>query len=66
MMNNSGGHPVLISKRVCKDILLENENEVNFKNFLKKYSVKEVDVDDNSIFLNINTNEELIEFIKEK
>ena len=62
IMNNRGGHPVLISKRVCEDILLEKKNEVNFNNFLKRYSFKEVDVDDDSIFVNINTNEELVEF----
>jgi len=63
-MNNRGGHPVLISKRVCKDILIQKENDLNFSSFLKRYSTKEVDVDDDSIFKNINTNEELMEFIK--
>ena len=66
IIDSRGGHPVLISKQVCEDILLEKENELNFKNFLKRYSFKEVEVDDNSILLNINTNEELVEFRQAK
>ncbi len=62
MMNSRGGHPVLISTRVCKDILLEKKDNINLKDFLKNYSTKEVEVDGDSIFLNINTIEEYNKF----
>ncbi|MFK5856244.1 MAG: NTP transferase domain-containing protein [Bacteroidota bacterium] len=65
VINNRGGHPILISKRVCDDILIEKENELNFKDFLNSYSTKEVEVSSKSILLNINTNEELAEFMKQ-
>ena len=57
IMNSRGGHPVLISKQVCKDILLEKNDDINLKDFLENYSLSEVEVDDDSIFVNINTNE---------
>ena len=63
VFNNRGGHPVLISKKVCEDILLEKENNLNFKDFLRRYSIKKAEVEDDSILLNINTNEELVEFM---
>jgi len=62
IMNSRGGHPVLISKQVCKDILLEKNDDINLKDFLENYSLSEVEVDDDSIFVNINTNEEFNKF----
>ena len=58
IINNKGGHPILISKKVCKDIIREKTNDKNLKYFLKNYSIKKVEVNDNSILLNINTLED--------
>ena len=62
VMNNKGGHPVLISKKICEDILLEKDDNLNLKGILSKYLTMKVEVNDKSILLNINTNEELEEF----
>lgn len=50
-----GGHPILISPLVVKDInSIENYN-IRFNDFLKKYTAKEISTDDNKILVNINT-----------
>jgi len=58
VLNNKGGHPILISKKVCENIMQEKTNDKNFKYFLNNYSTKKVEVNDDSILLNINTLEE--------
>jgi len=63
IINNKGGHPVLLSKKVCEDILSEKANDLNLKSYLKRYSLKKVEVDDDSILININNSNELADFL---
>jgi CTP:molybdopterin cytidylyltransferase MocA len=53
-----GGHPIMISPRVTKDILAEENMQTNLKDFLSHYPKKEVEVSDSRILANINTTEE--------
>jgi len=55
---NKGGHPVLLSKKIVLDIINSKKYDLNFRDFLKLYSKKEVETKDDRIFANINTNEE--------
>jgi len=62
--NGKGGHPVLISKKICDHILQEKKNNINFKDVLNKFLTHEVVVQDNMIHLNINTYDEYLELYK--
>jgi len=53
-----GGHPVLLSEKVITDIIAEKEHGLNLRDFLKDYSRQEVEVDDETVLVNINTMEE--------
>jgi len=53
--NNKGGHPILLSKKVVQAIIKEDKNNLNFKEYLKKFSKKRIDVNDKNILVNINT-----------
>lgn len=53
-----GGHPVLLSEKVITDIIAEKKHDLNFRDFLKGYSRQEVEVDDETVLVNINTVEE--------
>lgn len=53
-----GGHPFLISEKVIADLRSEELDQIHMKEFLGRYSKKSVEVDDESILLNVNTNEE--------
>ena len=66
VINNKGGHPILISKKVCEDIILEKTNDKNLKYFLKNYSTEEVEVNDDAILFNINTLEDYYLFCTNK
>ena len=59
---NKGGHPVLIGKTIIKDLLVAPENSRLDKE-LEKYSCKRVNVQDNSIHLNIDTPEDYKNYI---
>jgi molybdenum cofactor cytidylyltransferase len=50
-----GGHPILISNKVCQAIVSEKENAIIFSEFLKDYNKKRVDVADEKILVNINS-----------
>jgi len=53
-----GGHPFLISEKVIADLGSEELDQIHMKEFLGRYSKKSVEVDDERILLNVNTNEE--------
>ncbi|MCD4772931.1 MAG: NTP transferase domain-containing protein [Bacteroidales bacterium] len=55
---NKGGHPVLLSKKIIKNIISEEKNDLNFRNFLKGFEKKIVEVDDERILVNINSEKE--------
>ncbi len=56
--NNRGGHPILISKKVLKDIIAENGHNLNLKDYLSIYKKKTVNVDDEKILINVNSKED--------
>ena len=55
IFNQKGGHPILISNRIIRDIVLSENHNVNLNEFLKKYSRKEIQTEDEKIILNVNT-----------
>jgi len=53
-----GGHPVLLSQRIIRNIVNEKQNQLNFREYLNNYSKKKVQVKDENILVNINTQDE--------
>jgi molybdenum cofactor cytidylyltransferase len=53
-----GGHPVLIGKEVIDRISLTEDNDLNFREFLKQFKCKKIEVEDEMILININTPDE--------
>jgi CTP:molybdopterin cytidylyltransferase MocA len=51
----TNGHPVLLSPRVCKDILSVKSEEYRIDYFLKNYQASTVEVNDRRVLVNINT-----------
>jgi len=62
--NGKGGHPVLISKKICDYILQESKNDINFKDVLNIFLSHKVVIQDDIIHLNINTYDEYLEFYR--
>ncbi len=62
--NNKGGHPVLITKQVMDYILQEKTYNINFKDVLNIFPFKKVEIQNDSILLNINTYDEYLEFYR--
>lgn len=58
VFNGRGGHPFLISEKVISDLTSEPKDEIHLKEFLGRYSKSAIDVDDERILLNVNTEEE--------
>ncbi len=65
-----GGHPILISGMVAKKILNEKDHNhnhylnLNLKEYLKQFSGKKVEVDDEKVLVNINTPEDYKKYFK--
>lgn len=55
--DGKGGHPILISKRICQALALEKKNDLILSDFLKAYDQKRLAVNDAHILTNINTKE---------
>jgi len=55
---NKGGHPVLLSHRIIRNIVNAKQNQLNFREYLNNYSKKTIEVDDENILVNINTPDE--------
>lgn len=53
--NGKNGHPILISKNICRDIISEKKNDIRLDVFLKTYNSLCVEVDSCKIHTNINT-----------
>ena len=62
VFNGKGGHPVLTGQSVARSILESGRNEWDLSAFLKRFSGKNIDVDDPDILWNINTPGELKKF----
>lgn len=56
--NGKGGHPFLISEKVIVDLINEEQDQIHLKEFLSRYTRKSVEVNDDKILVNINTEEE--------
>jgi CTP:molybdopterin cytidylyltransferase MocA len=50
-----GGHPVVISSSVVKAIQVSQQSDTNLKDFLLKFKRKKIEVEDEKVILNINT-----------
>ncbi len=50
-----GGHPILISELVMKELISCKQNDLNLKDWLSNYTCKQVVVDDDRVLININT-----------
>lgn len=59
VFNGKGGHPLLINKTVAEGILLQDNTQMNLKEFLKSYR-KTNNVSDQKVLININTPEDYI------
>jgi molybdenum cofactor cytidylyltransferase len=53
-----GGHPILVSKNVLEKISLTEDTSIHLKDFYSGFSKKLVEVEDESILMNINTRED--------
>jgi molybdenum cofactor cytidylyltransferase len=60
--NGKGGHPVVISPKVIQSILAEPTNELNLKLFLRKFRKSTLEVNDEKVFTNINTQKDFDNF----
>ncbi|MDQ1265664.1 MAG: molybdenum cofactor cytidylyltransferase [Bacteroidota bacterium] len=59
-----GGHPILIGRKIIDEIKEESVNDLNLKDYLKRFDRKFVDTEDDKILLNINTPEDYEKNIK--
>jgi len=59
-----GGHPVLISKNVIVAAYAQNDSSTIFRDFLKVFNGKTVEVSEDSILCNINTPGDLDKFFR--
>lgn len=62
--NGRGGHPFLLSDKVIGDLISELQDQIHLKEFLGRYTKNSVEVDDEKILMNINTEDEYRRFIK--
>lgn len=61
---NKGGHPILLSNYICKNLVNINEDNANLKKILLNFNKKELMTTDNKILFNINTPEDYNVFIR--
>lgn len=60
VFNGKGGHPLLINKTVAEGILLQDNTQIDLKEFLKSFRKRKYNVSDQKILININTPEDYI------
>ena len=63
IFKNKGGHPILLSEKIIENIISEEKNDLNFRDFLKGFEKKIVEVEDEKILVNINSEKEYKEII---
>ncbi|NCO55028.1 MAG: hypothetical protein COS14_14355 [Bacteroidetes bacterium CG02_land_8_20_14_3_00_31_25] len=56
--NNKGGHPILLPKKITDKIKNIKQNNVNFKNILKKFKNYNLGIPKSEILININSPKE--------
>lgn len=60
VFRNRGGHPILISNKVVEEIVSIKDFKVHLNHFLENYSCKSVEIEDNNILLNVNTQKDYL------
>jgi molybdenum cofactor cytidylyltransferase len=58
VFNGKGGHPLLINKTVAEGILLQDNTQIDLKEFLKSFRKRKYNVSDQKVLININTPED--------
>jgi len=53
--NIRGGHPILISKPIINNIVHSFKNDANFKEVISGFPVKKIDINNENILVNVNT-----------
>lgn len=64
VFQGKGGHPCLLSSNLIMSILNENAKNLNLKEYLRNFSKKSVEVVDEKILININTEAEYKQIFK--
>ena len=57
--NGKGGHPVLISEKIARELLQLNDRTISLRDFLAPYPTLRLETEDKNILVNINTREDL-------
>jgi len=57
--NGKGGHPVLISEKIARELLQLDDRTISLRDFLAPYPTFRLETDDENILVNINTREDL-------
>jgi molybdenum cofactor cytidylyltransferase len=65
LFNGNGGHPILISKKIIQQLDEMRDEDLNLKEVLKKFPKTVVEVDDETILMNINTPEQYQHFVQD-
>ena len=55
VFKKTGGHPILISNKIVKDIVSYKNYDIHLNDFLKNYSIKTIKINDEKILINVNT-----------
>lgn len=63
-INGIGGHPILLGKSIINCINKEDRNNLNLKEYLKDFKASKIEVNDNSILVNINTLEDYKKYFR--
>ena len=64
VFDNSGGHPVLLSKEIVSNLISVSDYTLNLKTLLHRYATTRIPVDDEMILVNINTPEDYEYYVK--
>jgi len=60
VFEGKGGHPILISYKIVKKLILHDDQKIHLNEFLKNYSFIGIEVKNDKILININTKEEYL------
>lgn len=58
LFEEKGGHPILLSENIVRELNSIKENQLHLKEFLNQFSKMKVSVDDEKVLVNINTLED--------
>lgn len=63
---NKGGHPILLTNKLIRNIINTRDTEINFREYLKGFKRTAVSVKNKGILLNINTLEDYQRYVDER